>query len=98
MKSLSQYKGIIVTVILLTLVIAVYNFFFKEDISSVTVDPTQSINIGNDLLLTYEELKAVRLDTSLFSAQGYLYLVDFSADIANQPVGRPNPFDFIGRN
>lgn len=50
------------------------------------------------LVKTATELSNINFDNNLFAAPTYRYLTDFSTVIPPEPVGRPNPFDAIGRD
>ena len=89
-------KGMIGVIVVFILFMFLYSFFFKE-----AVDPSSTANasaVGDDLVKLYSNLKQVTLDQSVFSSKGYLLLSDFSVVIPQQPVGRPNPFNTIGRD
>ena len=97
MKMFTKNKGIIAVAIIFILVIFLYNLFFKSEIVSLPNESSTS-SIGEDLVKIFNELKAVTLDQSVFSSTGYLLLTDFSNSIPQQAIGRPNPFDMIGRD
>ena len=97
METLTKNKGILLAVAVFILAMFLYNMFFKSDEIPV-LDDLSASSIGDDLLKTFEELRAVTLDESVFSSLGYLELTDFSADISQGLIGRPNPFNIIGRD
>jgi len=97
METLIKNKGILATVAIFILAMFLYNFFFKSEMTPVA-DQLSTSSVGNDLLKTFEELQAVTLDPSVFASLGYLELADFSSSIPQQPTGRPNPFNIIGRD
>ena len=43
-------------------------------------------------------LRAIRLDSAIFSEPAFTALKDFSVEIVPEPVGRPNPFAPLGRD
>lgn len=50
------------------------------------------------LVKTAAELSSIDFNNDLFAAPAYRFLTDFSIIIPQEPVGRPNPFDAIGRD
>ena len=97
MKTLAKNKGILAIVAIFILVMFMYNLFFKSDQVPVPSELSAS-SIGNDLVKLHEDLEKVTLSQSLFSSSGFLLLTDFSVSIPQQPVGRSNPFNLIGRD
>ena len=97
MKTLAGNKGTIAAVAIFIMVMFLYNIFFKSETVPIP-DELSASSIGNDLLKMRGELQAVALDQTLFSAPGYLFLTDFSVNIPQQPLGRTNPFNLIGRD
>ncbi len=97
MKTILANKGILALIAFFILAMFIYNLFFKPEASSVPSELDAS-SIGNDLLKMHEDLKKVTFDQALFSSPGYLLLNDFSVAIPEQAVGRPNPFNSIGRD
>lgn len=97
MEMLTKNKGMIATIIILILGVFFYNSFFNSEAISIP-DESSTLSVGNDLLKTFEDLKMVTLDQTLFSSKGYLLLTDFSMDIPQQATGRTNPFNIIGRD
>lgn len=97
MQILKKSKGILATVTIFIIVMFIYNLFFKSE-TVPAVSELSASNIGNDLLKIHGELQRVTFDQSLFTSSGYLELNDFSIEIPQQPMGRPNPFNIIGRD
>jgi hypothetical protein len=97
MDTLKNNKGTLVAIVIFILAILSYNLLFKSDAVVLPSELTAS-NIGNDLIKMRAELQAVALSQEVFSSPGFLLLVDFSTDIPSQPIGRPNPFNIIGRD
>lgn len=96
-KNLTKNKSLLLTILVLVLLFVVYNNFFRTDATSFVVDPQVKI-IGADIVKTYSNLQSVNLDQKIFSQPGFTNLVDFGATIPDQPAGRTNPFDILGRN
>lgn len=97
MKTFTKNKGILGIAAVLILVMFVYNSFFRSEELSIPSE-LQASNIGDDLIKTHEALQKVTLDQNFFASQGYLSLIDFSIAILPQTIGRPNPFNIIGRD
>jgi hypothetical protein len=97
MKALVKNKGILGVAAFFIFAMFIYNSFFK----SVPVEGPSDLsasNIGADLLKLNQDLQKVSLDQTLFSAPTYIFLTDLTTEVAPQPLGRPNPFDPIGRD
>lgn len=97
MQTLNKNKGTIIAIILIILGIVVYNFFIRNETIALPSGQEAS-QIGNEVVSLLGKLRAVNLDRAVFSSPDYLLLTDFSAEIQPQPVGRPNPFEVIGRD
>ena len=100
MKNLLKNRKIIAGVVIVVIALFLYNFLSGAD-PSVPADsglglPASTAN--DDLLKIATELSAVDYQTELFSTPGYILLTDFSLPLTPQPVGRPNPFNIIGRD
>lgn len=68
-----------------------------SDLAVTVGDPvTEQTAVEQELLAELDELRRVRLDESLFTGAPFRSLVDFSEPIAEQPVGRANPFAPVG--
>ena len=52
--------------------------------------------MGAEVLSALNQLKTLRLDSSVFSDKTFLSLRDFSQSLNPEPVGRINPFSPIG--
>lgn len=94
MKALQKNKIMIMTIALFIIVIMAYNQFFKPESSEG--DLTSSANIGSDIVELNSTLETVTLDKESLSSPAYKALVDYSAEIVNQPTGRLNPFGLVG--
>ena len=97
MKALNKNKGMLGAVAIFLLLIWFYNLFFKPDTSALPPALPPSI-IGNELLKLHQQLKVVTLDQAILSLPSYILLADFTIEIPEQPVGRINPFNLIGRD
>lgn len=97
LKSLTKNKTLLLGILLVILTFIVYNSFFRIDGTSFVADPAVK-TIGADIVKTYTDLQSVSFNQKLFERNDYVNLVDFGANIPEQPVGRANPFDLLGRN
>ena len=95
MISLFKSKGFLGLILLFVVGAFIYNTFFAKG-SSASSDQSALV-VGEDLLKLSEDLSKAELSQDLFKVPGYLYLSDFSAPIPQEPLGRVNPFDIIGR-
>lgn len=95
---MSNLKKILIIVLVLGLGAAAYYYFGfvrqGSDNASAVLENDQTIS-QNILTLT-EELKSLTIDTSLFLSPLFTNLREISAPPVSEPVGRPNPFAFIG--
>jgi hypothetical protein len=97
MKSISNNKSIIIAVFVFVLALFLYNTFIKPN-QAIILDSTSAVSVGEDLLKMSADLNRVNLRTDILSDRGFLLLIDFTAPIAQDPLGRPNPFNPIGRD
>ena len=74
-----------------------YNIFFAQEEVAPGLNDISTSSIGTDVLNLRNGLQAVTLDRTIFSDDGFLDLSDFSTTIPEQPIGRSNPFNIIGR-
>jgi predicted negative regulator of RcsB-dependent stress response len=96
MKSLENNKAVVIAVIVFIFAIIGYNYFFAASATSVASESDAAAVIGNQVVGLEAKLRAVTLDTSLFSSKIYASLVDFAPVLPPSNPGRPNPFLPIG--
>lgn len=96
MEIIKKNKSFLIALAVFALLFYIYTAFFRAD-SSAPID-TSAEQAGSDVLALYESLDRVTLDQTLFASPLYRNLTDFSTALANQPEGRSNPFDIIGRD
>jgi hypothetical protein len=95
MKPQSHSKkrvGIIIAVI----IVAALGYFYMSG-DAVPMDTNtlevQTANAdGARILSLLNQIQSLRIDTGLLSSPAYVSLVDYSVNIPEIPVGRPNPF------
>lgn len=95
MTALFKSKGFLGLVFLFVLGMFVYNFFLKP--AAPAPEDDSALVVGKELLKLSDDLSKAQLSQALFSLPGYVYLTDFSAPVPQEPLGRVNPFDAIGR-
>ena len=95
MQGILKNKSALALILFFILGMFIYNLFFAG--SPLTA--TQSAEAaGGDLVKLSQELQNARLTTELFSTPSYVFLTDFTVNVPEQPIGRVNPFDIIGRD
>ena len=97
MKTFLKYKNTLLAILVFLLIIAGYKMFLEEAVPLPSVDSSVS-TIGADLVRTYADLQEITFDQTLFSSSLYKGLVDFSVSLSEQPKGRTNPFDILGKD
>ena len=90
-------KSAIAIIVILILGLFGYNTFFGQEEVTLGLDNLSTSNIGTEVVSLRNSLQAVTLDRDIFSDAGFLELSDFSTNIPEQPIGRTNPFNVIGR-
>ncbi|MBX4181675.1 hypothetical protein KW807_02310 [Candidatus Parcubacteria bacterium] len=93
MEIINKNKGVIALAFILAIGYFAYKTFFPA-----TLDVNKPAANGERLIKLAGELERVNFDQELFSSPGYIFLSDFSAEVAPQPAGRTNPFNPIGRD
>jgi len=96
-----KIKQTILAVIIIVIAFVVFKVFFAPADSGDTAllaDKNTSVQVadGQMILVLLNKLKNVNLDTDIFSNNIFNSLVSFEKPIADQVVGRPNPFLPIG--
>lgn|SRR3989338_11599610 len=98
METLNKNRKIIGAVVIVVLAFFLYKFLAGSQAAPLPDAPGLSATEANvDLLKMAQDISAVNYQSDLFSTPGYRQLVDFSAPLAPQAIGRANPFDIIGR-
>ncbi len=97
MDTLKNNKGTLAAIIIFIVAMFLYNLFFKSETITLPSEAL-AVSIGDDVIKMREELQAVTLSQNVFSSPSFLLLVDFSTEVPQQQVGRPNPFNIIGRD
>ncbi|HEY0220607.1 MAG TPA: hypothetical protein VGC58_00080 [Candidatus Paceibacterota bacterium] len=99
MKSLNRQK--ILTYFLIIVLLAAgayyYNQYFSGEVISDIVNPdTESVIVGEDILVLVQKLQSVTIDPSIFSNAIFTTLRDYAVPLNEENLSRPNPFAPIG--
>lgn len=95
MSLIKKYKGIILALVIFLVAMFGYNIFNTN--VEFAEEGLVAQSIGTDIIDLNARIERVNLDPSLFSSATFKSLIDYSAVIPPQPVGRANPFDQVGR-
>ena len=98
MNLFARYRTTLVVIALIIAAFLIYSFFFagKEEAVLSQSGGTENAAVENELIALLLELKALKLDDSIFSSLTFQSLQDFSQALVAEPVGRPNPFAPLG--
>lgn len=94
MQSILKSKAFLGIILLFILGTLGYRLFMPTDVSK----EESALSIGKDLIELSDQLSRAQPSQTLLSTSGYRYLTDFTAPIPQQPLGRSNPFQTIGRD
>jgi hypothetical protein len=102
MDFLKKYKTALISLAIIIVTIFAYRFFRGEDVpadqalyfeaSSAGQIP---LSVGQDILFALEELRRLKLDTTIFESPAFQSLVDWSIATTSEPLGRPDPFETL---
>lgn len=94
MKFLSRYQTVLIVISLIIVGFVVYTIAFtgKDDTVLKQSGAGPSASVDNELIALLLELKALKLDDSIFANPAFQSLQDFSQELIPEPVGRDNPF------
>ena len=95
----SIVKTIIVVLVLAGVGFFGYNYLTRTDIPSdvlIQQDTVDTSKMGAEVLTALNQLKTLKLDSSIFQDKTFISLQDFSKPLNSEPVGRINPFSPIG--
>lgn len=96
----SSKKPLIALIVIVVLALGAY-FYFKgtPDASSTSSLDTQSSPLSADaqatsirVLSLLNQINSLKIDASIFDSAVYKSLLDYTIEIPEQNVGRPNPF------
>lgn len=90
-------KALIVIVTIGILLYAGVDLMNKaKESSEVSVSLSETETASQDILSLVDKMSRMSIDSSVFSSQLFVKLIDFSAIPTPEAVGRPNPFAPIG--
>jgi len=98
MKSSSLSTRNIAVIIVILIVAGIVYFYFEGDSAPAGVNsfllgtPSSVGSVGSAELTLLNQIRSLKIDTSLFTTPSYTTLQDYSVAIPQQAVGRPNPF------
>ena len=96
----SSKTPIIVFIVILLIGIAIYFYTLGDpntsSISSLdsqsNEDMTNTQAEGANVLMLLNQVNSLKIDATIFNGAVYQSLVDYTVEVPEQPVGRPNPF------
>lgn len=92
-------KNIIVVLVIAGVGFFGYNYLTRTDTAGDALIKQESVNTGKmgaEVLTALNQLKTLKLDSSIFKDDVFVSLQDFSKPLNPEPVGRVNPFSPIG--
>lgn len=95
MKNQSNSKKTTIIAVIAFIVLAIVYFYFSGGTTpeSVNTIEVQSVNaVGSRVLSLLNQIQSLQIKSDLFKSTAYQTLVDYSVEIPELPVGRPNPF------
>lgn len=97
-ETLKKYKFILGLMALIVIGFFVYKIFISEpfpegdQLLTTSGEQSEVEAVTIDLLTLLLSLKTLEIDISIFSDDRFRSLTDFSVELLQQPIGRPNPF------
>lgn len=99
-----KLKKIILAILAIVVLFIIYAIFIKPDPTNPElVQGTSSVAgseeakiLGNQISQALLRIEQIKLDKSIFTSAIYLTLKDRSQTIAEEPIGRSNPFAPLG--
>lgn len=100
MDAFKKYQNTLIIVIVIVIGFVIYSVYFAggsdQALTSQAVDPAQTA-VEQELISLLLELRSITLDTGIFTNPEFQSLQDFSQQVVQEPVGRPNPFEPLGK-
>jgi hypothetical protein len=88
-------KNLLIALVLAVVLFLGYNLFLAEDdetsLSSATGE-SQAARETQAFLVRLQSLRAVDINTNVFTDSTFRSLTDFRQEIVDEPTGRANPF------
>ena len=100
MKNQPTSKKSIITIVVIVVVAALAYFYFSGGSTPAPSGLVQSqalgsANVGTRVLSLLNQIRSLKIDTSIFKGAAYRSLMDYTVAIPEVEVGRPNPFEPI---
>jgi hypothetical protein len=95
---MKRYQNLIIIGLIIIAAFFAYSFFFaaKPEAALSSTAPTASNSVDQDLITLLLQLRAIKLDNSIFTNPVFTSLQDFSQALVPEAVGRTNPFAPLG--
>lgn len=95
----NNYMKKLTVILIIILVLASFVYFYMKgnELSKNSSllegsTPDVSNNVGAEVLALLNQVKLIKIDSTIFESPVYKTLVDYTVEVPPQPVGRPNPF------
>lgn len=89
-------QKIILGVLVVVLIFAVYNVFFKkaEFDPELSFDSSSEIEstVGREIISTLNRLQTLQIDPAFFESELFNSLINFHVELSPEPIGKPDPF------
>lgn len=94
------FKNNIIIAVIALILISIGGFYYlsrdEQDDGALLISESAGNSVDRELLATLLELKSLKFNDALFESNTFRSLKDFSRQIPDEPVGRPNPFAPVG--
>ncbi len=99
MDFIKDNKIMLAVVVLAVLAVGYYMMSGSATGSGAALTSTDDASIGSQpMLVMLSSLQSIRLDNTIFTDPTFVALTDFGVVIAPEPLGRHNPFVFVGQS
>ena len=98
MNTQKSSKKTVITIIIIVAISLIAYFYYQgmTPVSSVSLETTQATTdaqvAGSRVLGLLNQIRSLKIDTSVLQDQVYMSLKDYSVPIPQENVGRQNPF------
>lgn len=98
MNQKKSSKSTIISIVLIVVVALIAYFYYESTIPvsnsglQTTTETSDAQAAGMRVLSLLNQIRSLKIDTSIFKDPAYLTLRDYSVAIPQENVGRPNPF------
>ncbi len=84
--------GLAIVIVLILVLVYIFMSGGSSSSSGSLLTSTPYGAVGSAELALLNQMRSLKIDTSLFNDPAYKSLIDYSVDITPENVGRPNPF------